>query len=139
MTTLTILRAGPLTTVQDTGRFGMLRHGISASGPMDRGAFAAVGAALSQAGSAGIEFTQGLAFQVDGPLTVATPEVRTLKAGERVELPPAAGNYGYVRFDREMELAPVLGSRSTNVTVGLGGYKGRALKAGDRIAFGRSR
>jgi biotin-dependent carboxylase-like uncharacterized protein len=136
VTVLTILRAGPLATLQDTGRFGMLRHGISASGPMDRGAFAAAGAALPLAGTTGIEFTQGLAFEVDGPLTIAMPEVHALNAGERVELPPAAGNYGYVRFDREMDIAPVLGSRSTNVTVGLGGYKGRALKAGDRISFG---
>ena len=135
MTTLTILRAGPLTTLQDSGRFGMLRHGISASGPMDRGTFTAAGAALPIAGTTSIEFTQGLAFEVDGPLTIATSEVRELKAGDRVELPPATGNYGYVRFDREMDIAPVLGSRSTNVTVGLGGYKGRALKAGDRIAF----
>ncbi len=136
MTVITILRVGPLTTLQDAGRFGMLRHGISASGPMDRGAFGAAGVALLLAGSTGIEFTQGLAFEADGPLTVATPEVRELKAGERVELPPAPGNYGYVRFDREIEIAPVLGSRSTNVTVGLGGYKGRALKAGDRIVLG---
>lgn len=138
MTTLTILRAGPLTTVQDAGRFGMLRHGISASGPMDRGAFAAAGAALPVAGTAGIEFTEGLALEVDGPLAIATPELRELKAGDRVELPPAEGNYGYVRFDREMDVAPVLGSRSTNVAVGLGGYKGRALKAGDKIVFGEA-
>jgi allophanate hydrolase subunit 2 len=135
VTTITILRAGPLTTLQDAGRFGMLRHGISASGPMDRGAFAAAGVALPLTGSAGIEFTQGLAFETDGPLTMATPEVRHLHPGERVELPPAAGNYGYVRFDREIDIAPVLGSRATNVSVGLGGYKGRALKAGDRITF----
>ena len=135
MTTLTILRAGPLTTLQDSGRFGMLRHGISASGPMDRGAFAAAGAALPIAGTTSIEFTQGLAFEVDGPLAIATPAVQQLKAGDRVDLPPASGNYGYVRFDREMDIAPVLGSRSSNVTVGLGGYKGRALKAGDRIVF----
>jgi allophanate hydrolase subunit 2 len=136
VTKLTILRAGPLTTLQDAGRFGMLRHGISASGPMDRGAFGAAGTALARAGSTRIEFTQGLSFEVDGPVTIATPEVRELGAGDRVELPPAAGNYGYVRFDREMDIAPVLGSRATNVTVGLGGYKGRALNAGDTITFG---
>ena len=115
MTTLTVLRTGPLTTLQDAGRFGMLRYGISASGPMDRCAFRAAGSALSRAGSTGIEFTQGLAFEVDGPLMMAGPEPRALKAGERVELPPATGNYGYVRFDCEMEIRPVLGSRSTNV------------------------
>jgi biotin-dependent carboxylase-like uncharacterized protein len=136
VTTLTIVRAGPLTTLQDAGRFGMLRHGISASGPMDAGAFAAAGAALPLVGSTGIEFTQGLTLETDGPLTVAAPEVHVLAAGERLELAPAAGNYGYMRFDRELEVPPVLGSRSTNVTVGLGGYKGRALRAGDRIALG---
>jgi 5-oxoprolinase (ATP-hydrolysing) subunit C len=136
MTAIVILRAGPLTTLQDRGRFGMLRHGISASGPMDQGAFASAGAALPEAGSTGIEFTQGVAFETDGPLTIATPELRRLKAGDRVELPGASGNYGYVRFDREIESPAVLGSRSTNVTVGLGGYKGRALKAGDRLVFG---
>jgi biotin-dependent carboxylase-like uncharacterized protein len=136
MTTLTILRCGPLTTLQDTGRFGMLRHGISASGPMDRGAFAAAGAAMERAGSTAIEYTQGIAFEVDGPLTIASPEPRVLSAGDRVDVPPAPGNYGYLRFDREIDIPAVLGSRSTNVTVGLGGYKGRALKAGDRLTFG---
>jgi biotin-dependent carboxylase-like uncharacterized protein len=136
MTTLTILRCGPLTTLQDAGRFGMLRHGISASGPMDRGAFVEAGAALESAGSTAIEFTQGLAFEVDGPLTVAWPELTRLTAGDHVEIPPAPGNYGYLRFDREIDIPSVLGSRSTNVTVGLGGYKGRALRAGDHLTFG---
>lgn len=137
MTTITILRAGPLTTLQDEGRFGMLRHGISASGPMDRSAFRAAGAALQRAGATAIEHTQGLAFEASDPITVAYPEVREIKAGERVEVPAAAGNYGYVRFEREFEIAPLLGSMATNVTVGLGGFKGRTLKAGDRIDLGR--
>jgi allophanate hydrolase subunit 2 len=133
---LTILGAGPLTTLQDAGRFGMLRHGISASGPMDRGAFARAGAALPAAGSTGIEHTQGLAFVADMPLLVATPELRRVAAGERVEIAPAAGNYGYLRFEREIEVPALLGSRSTNLAVGLGGKGGRALKAGDRLEFG---
>jgi allophanate hydrolase subunit 2 len=103
---------------------------------MDRGAYLAAGAALDQAGATAIEFTQGLAFEIDGPLTVAWPEVRVLKAGDKLDIPPAGGNYGYARFDREIDMPLLLGSRSTNLTVGLGGYKGRALKPGDRIAFG---
>lgn len=136
MTTITIVRAGPLTTLQDEGRFGMLRHGISASGPMDRAAFHAAGAALPRAGSTAIEHTQGLAFEADTEIAVAWPQLRRIAAGERVEIPPAAGNYGYVRFEWEIDIARLLGSRSTNVTVGLGGYKGRALKAGDRLVLG---
>lgn len=136
MTTLTILAAGPMTTLQDAGRFGMLRHGISASGPMDRAGFAAAGAALPRAGSTAIEFTQGLSFEADGPLSVACPARRDLGAGERLDVPPAPGNYGYVRLTHELDVPPVLGSRSTNVTVGLGGYRGRALRPGDRLVLG---
>jgi len=43
VTAVLITRAGPLATLQDAGRFGMLAQGISASGPMERGGFAAAG------------------------------------------------------------------------------------------------
>lgn len=151
MTAITIMRAGPLLTLQDAGRFGMLRHGISASGPMDCSAFDSAGAVLERAGTAGLEFTTaGLAFTVDGPLRVGCaggaftlavngnprewPARLGLDAGDSVEVTPgASGNYGYLRFDREVAVAPVLGSRATNLAVGLGGFKGRALRAGDRL------
>ncbi|MEP7240987.1 MAG: biotin-dependent carboxyltransferase family protein [Devosia sp.] len=153
MSGITLTRAGPLTTLQDGGRFGMLAHGISASGPMDGRAFAEAGALLGRAGATGIEVTRaGLGLVADGPLgaavaggaftltvngeTQAWPARLGLKPGDAVEITPgAAGNYGYVRFDREMDVPQLLGSRSTNVTVGLGGFKGRALRAGDRIGF----
>ena len=51
-----ISRAGPLTSIQDDGRFGMLRHGISASGPMDRTSYLAAGQRIG-AGMGGVEFT----------------------------------------------------------------------------------
>lgn len=153
MTSLRILRAGPLATLQDEGRFGMLAVGISASGPMDRGAFRTAGALLDHAGATGIEFSQALRFSVDGPVQVALAggtfqvqrngvdapwdDVLELAAGDEVAISPGtSGNYGYVRFERELAVAPVLGSTSTNVTVGLGGWKGRALRDGDVIGFG---
>lgn len=151
---LRILRAGPLVTVQDRGRFGMLRHGIGESGPMDRNAFAQAASSLSKAGSAGIEFTQaGLELEVSGAKVVAGfaggdfkltvdgkqhawPSAVKLGDGAHVAITPgASGNYGYVRFDREIGVAPVLGSRSTNCMVGLGGYEGRALNVGDELAL----
>ena len=133
---LTILRCGPVTTLQDGGRFGMLKYGISASGPMDRGGYERAGALLARAGLTAIEYTQGLELETDEPVEVAWSEVRRLEPGERLSLPRAAGNYGYLRFSRELEVPVLLGSRATNVAVGLGGYKGRALKAGDRIPLG---
>jgi len=121
---------------------------------MDRGAFASAGGMLEIAGTTGIEFTAaGLAFTTDGPVRAACaggafsltvngnrrewPARLGLDAGDRVEIAPGpAGNYGYLRFDREIDAPLLLGSRSTNLAVGLGGHKGRALRAGDRIDFG---
>src|SRR4051812_28285947 len=132
MTAITFTRTGPLTTLQDAGRFGMLAHGVSASGPMARGAFVAAGAMLAEVGGTGVEFTAaGLCFTAEGPLRAACaggnfslsvnrnrrewPARLGLDAGDAVEITPgSAGNYGYLRFDREIEIAPVLGSRATN-------------------------
>lgn len=153
MSALMITRAGPLVTLQDSGRFGLLGQGISASGPMDRGAFAAAGALLDRSGSTAVEFTTaGLAFRAEGRVQAACaggafrlsvngnardwPARLRIDEADEVEITPGPdGNYGYLRFDREIDVAPVLGSRSTNLAVGLGGFKGRALRAGDRLVF----
>jgi biotin-dependent carboxylase-like uncharacterized protein len=121
---------------------------------MDRGAFAAGGALLQQAGRTAVEFTAaGVACRAEGPLRIGCsggqftlsvngnprewPARLGLDDGDVVEVTPGpSGNYGYLRFNREIDVPSLLGSRSTNLTVGLGGFKGRALKAGDRIAFG---
>lgn len=146
-----ITRAGPLCTLQDTGRLGMLAHGVSASGPMDRGAYHAAGALLGMAGSTAIEFTTaGLALEATEPLRLAFaggsftvtlnaaamdwPGALALQPGDRLDISPGpTGNYGYLRFGRELDVVPVMGSRATNLTVRLGGLDGRALLAGDLL------
>ena len=147
---VTITRVGPATTIQDAGRFGMLRHGISESGPMDRGAFRRAGFLLGRAGGEAIEFSAaGLDFTLEGGAATAAfaggsfslqlngaaldwPARADLKAGDRVEITPGpAGNYGYLRFDQAIDVPLVLGSRSTNLVAGLGGFDNRALRAGD--------
>lgn len=149
MSGIVITRVGPLTTLQDAGRPGFLAQGVSASGPMDRGAFERAGGWLGGVGATGIEFTAGIGFVVeDGPLAmaadggdyaltvngelVAWPARLVLKAGDEVEVRPGAwGNWGYLRFGQEIDVPAVLGSRATNSIAGLG----RMLKAGDRLAF----
>jgi biotin-dependent carboxylase-like uncharacterized protein len=151
---LRIDRAGPLCTVQDGGRQGLLAHGISASGPMDRGAHDFAGRLAGAADDAGIEVTRaGLDLQVvQGRLTIGWaggafrvqvngedqtwPGSAGLVVGDRLSITPGpAGNYGYLRFDRPMDLPKVLGSLSTNMRAKLGGLEGRALVAGDVLAF----
>ena len=146
-----ISRAAPLVTLQDAGRFGYLQHGVSASGPMDQGAYGRAGDRLGKAGAA-IEFTRaGLAFEVEGGGVRAAfdggafaltqngkpqpwPVALELESGDRVDIAPGdRGLYGYVRFDHELAVEPLMGSRATNLVAGLGGFEGRALRAGDRL------
>lgn len=144
-----IEQAGPLITIQDAGRFGMLRYGIGESGPMDRGAFHLAGTGLARAGAAIEITTAGLQLRIEGGSVVAGwagggfvaavngaarawPGSARLTDGDRIAIHPGPfGNYGYIRFDREIGVPVVLGSRATNATVGLGGFEGRALRAGD--------
>lgn len=146
-----ISRAGPLTSIQDDGRFGMLRHGISASGPMDRTSYRAAGQRIG-AGMGGVEFTMaGLELKLisgqcrvgfaggqfmarhngqvvdwDGAVTLAAGDILAVTPGE-------AGNYGYLRFDGDVVARPVMGSIATSTRIGLGGLDGRALQVGDVI------
>jgi 5-oxoprolinase (ATP-hydrolysing) subunit C len=146
-------RAGPLTTIQDDGRHGHLAHGISASGPMDRTAFALAGRLVGTT-DAGIEFTRaGLDVTIlDGEIalawaggdflarrngkTLSWPGREMFRAGDRLTVEPgAAGNYGYLRFGGRIELPPVLGSRSTSTRARIGGLSGRPLTAGDALTI----
>ncbi len=151
---LAIGKAGPMTTIQDQGRFGMLRHGISASGPMDRGAFLQAG----QGGAGAIELTAaefelsvtsgscrigyaGGDFQIAvNGVPQAWPGAVDARAGDRVTIRPGAwGNYGYLRFNRDISLPPVMGSMSTSTRAGLGGLDGRPLRVGDVLELAGTR
>ena len=148
---LAILRAAPLTSIQDAGRFGMLRHGISASGPMDRGAFALAGE-LGGGGAGGIEFTMaGLEIRLSSGqcrMGFAGGDFELRVNGNRFDWPGSValteddivsitpgrhGNYGYIRFDADLAVAPVLGSIATSSRARLGGLDGHSLRVGDVI------
>ena len=58
MAQLLVEAAGPLTTIQDAGRFGHLRRGVTWSGPVEPWGFAAAQAVLGTAGPA-IELSHG--------------------------------------------------------------------------------
>jgi biotin-dependent carboxylase-like uncharacterized protein len=150
-----MVRAGPLTTIQDAGRHGLLAAGISASGPMDRGGFALAAAMVGAAAAGGVEFTAaGLELAVvagscrvgfagaefcvrHNGVELEWPGTALLQAGERLVVTPGArGNYGYLRFDHEFDLPSVLGSVATNSRAQLGGLAGRPLRARDRLYLG---
>lgn len=150
---ISILRCGPLTTIQDRGRFGVLKHGVSGSGPMDTLAFEAAGILAGSVGGAGIEFTSaGMALEVlegevslgwaGGQFVIMLDGVRQswpgqaiLRAGRRIEITTGPwGNFGYIRFGGEIDVPLVMGSRATSTRARLGGLDGRALAAGDVLS-----
>ncbi len=141
--------AGPGVTVQDEGRFGLSRYGVTPAGPMDLGAYLAAtraagadsaievslgGAAFRAEGATLCVAVAGGAFDVrlDGrPLPPAcllplAPELRlVLRAG-------ASGAWCYVAVGGTLDLAPVLGARATHARSGLGP---KPLAAGDALPF----
>ena len=151
---LKIARAGPLVTIQDAGRRGYFQDGISASGPMDVGAFNYAGDMLGTSATTGLEITTaGVDFTISGGeisvsftggeftlfingVALGWNCIQLLKSDDFVEVKPGPkGNYGYIRFNADIDVPKVLGSRSTNLIVSLGGLEGRALMAGDVLGF----
>jgi len=152
---LSVQEGGPLTTIQDAGRFGHLRVGIPTSGPMDREAFLLANRLVGNPDDAAVlectlvgprlELTDARLIAVTGadmsptvngaaiPMWEAVP----VKAGDVLRLGPArAGVRAYVAVAGGLDTPRVLGSRSTYVRGRLGGLGGRALRKGDRLPLG---
>jgi antagonist of KipI len=153
-----VLEPGLLTTVQDAGREGYRRIGVSAAGPMDARAHAVANRAVGNtAGAAALECTMtgpALAFLAPVPFAWAGADLGAVL--ERADLgawpvPSGAsilarpgnvlrfasrrsGCRAYLALQGGIDVAAVLGSRSTDLQSGFGGLAGRALAAGDLIA-----
>lgn len=139
MTALEVLATGPMITVQDAGRFGHAALGVGRSGAADADSYALGNRLLANPeGAAALEVTLGgLRVRARGPVTVAvtgaeTPvrvDGRGAAVNEVLHLPdgaeltlgvPARGLRSYLAVRGGVAVAPVLGSRSTDVLAGLG-------------------
>ena len=146
---LTVLAPGPLTTVQDTGRAGQAALGIGRSGACDRASAALANRLLGNPPDAAVlEVTfGGLAVRAEADLLVVTTGARCagapghdapvrLRAGQELRLrPPDTGLRTYLAVRGGIDVAPVLGSRSTDVLAGLGPP---VVAAGDVLPVGTS-
>jgi 5-oxoprolinase (ATP-hydrolysing) subunit C len=153
VTALLVKACGPMTSLQDAGRFGWQRYGVSSSGAMDRLALAAANAIVGNApGAAGLEFMlMGGSFEVEGgsarlalagaPCAVTldgqpVPPMSSLmlSPGQTVTISPAqACVYAYLAVAGGFALTPQLGSLSLQPRAGIGGLEGRALRHGDHL------
>lgn len=150
-----VKKPGVCTTVQDRGRIGYLGSGFSPNGVMDQRAyatanllvdndpndpvieFALAGPSLRFTTNTIVAITGGdFAPRLDGApvpsyaaLMVRRGQVLTFDA-------PRTGVYGYLAIaGGSVEVPEVMGSRSTNLKCGLGGWRGRALTLGDYLPF----
>lgn len=137
---MTVVRVGPLVTLQARPRRGFARHGVPASGPLDdeahRAALAAVGGADDDATleiplmSAAFVAARAVTISIDGE------DPRSFAAGEPIVVPAHARAVRYLAVAGGFAVPEVLGSRATLPNAGLGGFEGRALRKGDVVALG---
>jgi KipI family sensor histidine kinase inhibitor len=148
-----VLEGGLLTTVQDPfGRPGWRRYGVQAAGALDPDAAATANRLAGNPAAAAL-----LEITVLGPtVRLATP-ARVGLAGADLgavidgrALAPGSSAVGsqihfggrrsgaraYLAVAGGIAVPSVLGSRSTDLRSGFGGFEGRALRAGDRLPIG---
>ncbi|MGN6232069.1 MAG: biotin-dependent carboxyltransferase family protein [Trinickia sp.] len=152
-----VLRAGVLSSVQDLGRPGYRHLGVAKAGALDALALEVGNRLVGNAPqAAGIEvtvgpmalrFAQATRIAITGAHFSATLDgapVHTwwslpVRAGqELVLLGPVRGMRGYVCVRGGIDVVPVLGSRSTDLSACFGGLGGRKLRDGDRLPTGAS-
>lgn len=147
-----IINAGMLSTIQDGGRFGVMKYGFTQSGAMDSKAMATANilvgnepeCAVIETTLLGItaEFTDNTVIALSGGDFSAaingTPIKRNkayaVNAGDTLAMSYAkSGVRGYLAVSGGFDVPEVMGSRSTNLKSQIGGFFGRKLAAGDII------
>lgn len=155
---LKILKGGPLSTVQDIGRVGYQQYGVPVSGVMDAYAYRVANFLVGNGeGEAVIEVTMmGFAAEfleeaviaiTGGNLTptlngrpVAMWKVVSVFPGDKLAFHRVkSGCRSYVAFAGGIDVPIIMGSRSTFLRGGFGGYLGRALQKEDIVKIGKTK
>ena len=153
---LEVLDGGLLTTVQDLGRYGYERLGVPVAGAMDPFALQAANILVgNRPGEAALEITlvgptlratescliaitgADLSPRLNGQempmwMAVFVRKGWLIEFGER-----KSGCRAYLAVAGGIDVPPIMGSKSTYLRGGFGGFEGRALKEGDLIPIGR--
>ena len=147
-------KGGVFTTVQDYGRMGHQNQGFHVCGVMDRHSFWVANLLVDNKEKEAV-----LEFMINGPTLYFTtdtviaitggdfdPKINgepipmyravEVKKGDELEMGFCkSGVWGYIAFAGGLNVPLVMGSRSTDIKCGFGGYKGRKLMDGDEIEF----
>ncbi|MEO5965186.1 MAG: biotin-dependent carboxyltransferase family protein [Candidatus Limnocylindrales bacterium] len=151
---LEVIDPGLLTSVQDLGRPDRGPEGITRGGAADTWSLAVANALVgNDAGAAALECTllgpvvralRAVTVGIGGTMAAHVVETGMLvRPGASVileegwtlalESPGTGGARGYLAVPGGIAVPVILGSRSTALGAGFGGFGGRALRAGDRL------
>lgn len=152
---ISVLKPGLLTTVQDQGRFGYQHTGLVVSGALDAVALRTANLLVGNPENlAGLECTlrgPTLRFEADALLALTGADLAATIAGQPVPLSrpvavragtvlvfgaPKTSGRAWLALAGGVAVPSVLGSRATYLRAALGGLAGRALRAGDALPVG---
>lgn len=153
MSRLVATSVSPATSVQDAGRFGAQRYGLTPSGAMDALGLAAANALVGNApftaaielgplnsvftardGAVRVGLTGATRPATVGSRTIACNATTTLAEGESLTLGVARGGvFSYLAVEGGIRGEPMFGSLAVNARAGLGSPFPRPLQAGDAI------
>ncbi len=152
---LTVLKPGLLTTVQDLGRFGYQQAGLVVSGALDPVALRTANLLVGNPETAaGLEMTlrgPRLRLAADALLALTGADLGATIGGQSVPLgrpvavragtvlafdKPTASGRAWLAVAGGVAVPSVLGSRATYLRAALGGLAGRALLVGDELPVG---
>jgi antagonist of KipI len=152
---LTVRHPGFLTLVQDLGRVGFRRFGVSVGGALDPHALRIANLLVeNDEAAAGLEITLGGfrghfddrrlvawcggGFDVRiGEVSLPPGHVGAIEAEEELVIgPPKTGCRAWLAISGGIDSPKVLDSRSTDLRAEFGGLDGRALRAGDVVRLG---
>ena len=155
MNAFSVLTPGGYTTIQDKGRYGYQQMGVPVSGVLDAFAFQAANLLVGNSkNAAGMEITvmgPRLEIGVAADIAVTGAEIGInlndqpvagwksfgVKPGDILDIQQVKGGCrAYLAISGGIDVPEVMGSRSTYVGGKIGGFHGRALKAGDVIKCG---
>ena len=147
---LEILSPGILTSVQDLGRYGYGRYGVAPSGALDSFALRIanllagnrsdqacleimlLGPAIRALEDIVVAVTGGNLQPRRDKQPIAMWRSQILKKGDILSFSsPLSGFRAYVAVAGGISVPLVMGSRSTNLSSGFGGFQGRALEKND--------
>ncbi|QJD87543.1 5-oxoprolinase subunit PxpB [Cohnella herbarum] len=152
LTALKVLKSGLLTTIQDLGRQGWQRYGVSVGGAMDRLSMRRANLLVgNEEGAAVLELTMvGGSYSIERDILVSICGGNLVPTANGASIPmnkpvflsrgttlsfgtAVAGCRAYLAIAGGIYAPRLLGSRSMDVRAGMGGGFGRSLTAGDSI------